>query len=135
MSVQATAYNMKKGLMALKGKQTLKKNGQQYTRRELLSRGWTQELINTNLTAQRKPNGQVYFRASDVSAALKTVPDLRKTLIQNFSEKEMIKNLQTVPISVRLKQAVLAPGENRHSGPGENRQFWPGENRQSLFTI
>ena len=31
--------------------------------------------------------------------------------------------------------ALLAPGENRHSGPGENRQFWPGENRQSLFTI
>lgn len=31
--------------------------------------------------------------------------------------------------------ALLAPGENRHSGPGENRQFWPDENRQSLFTI
>lgn len=67
--------------------------------------GWTQELINAHLAARRKPNGKIYFRASDVSAAVEKTPGLHDALMQNAAERKMTKALQSVPMNIRLKQA------------------------------
>lgn len=47
-----------------------KKAGQRYTKKELMARGWTDDLLRAHLTEQRDKKGKVYYRASEVAEAV-----------------------------------------------------------------
>ena len=46
-----------------------KKAGQRYTKKELMARGWSDELLRTHLTECRDKKDKVYYRASEVAEA------------------------------------------------------------------
>lgn len=88
----------------------LKKDGQRYSKGELLKQGWTNELIREYLPAMRHNNGPVYFRASDVRAALESDTTLVKHLMANKAEHGLRSQLIGTPVQTRIELAKrLAP--------------------------
>lgn len=71
-----------------------KKPGQQYTRAELLARGWTHRMIALYL-AERRRGARRYYLATAVIKA-ESLPEVRKELTQNrrlIDEKERIRHI------------------------------------------
>lgn len=88
----------------------LKKDGQRYSKSELLKHGWTSELIREHLPEMRRNNGPVYFRASDVRTAIESDAALAEQLMANRAEHGLRSQLIGTPIQTRIELAKrLAP--------------------------
>lgn len=87
-----------------------KKDGQRYSKSELLKHGWTSELIREHLPEMRRNNGPVYFRASDVRTAIESDAALAEQLMANRAEHGLRSQLIGTPIQTRIELAKrLAP--------------------------
>lgn len=62
-----------------------KKSGQQYSKKELLERGWTDKLIEAHLTQWQKGK-RSYFRVAEV-AEQEAVPEITAELQKNLERR------------------------------------------------
>lgn len=83
----------------------LKKAGAKYTRKELRSLGWTNAMIDVLPVCMAKRNNDVYYRASDVAAALESNPKFVEYLINEAADKQSKAHLRDIPAERRAELA------------------------------
>ena len=87
----------------------LKKAGAKYTRKELRSLGWTNAMIDVLPVCMAKRNNDVYYRASDVAAALESNPKFVEYLINEAADKQSKAHLRDIPAERRAELAKRQP--------------------------
>lgn len=93
-----------------------KKPGQQYTRKELLARGWTNEMVKRLLSVQSR-KGRRYYPAASVLRT-ERLPEVRAELIQNrrlIDEKNRIRGISD-PAREACARAVAKALEDAFAG-------------------
>lgn len=83
----------------------LKKPGAQYTRKELKKFGWTNDMIDILPVCMTKRGNSVYYRASDVAAALEANPKFVESLIEQKMDKQAKNRMRDIPAKQRAELA------------------------------
>lgn len=83
----------------------LKKPGAQYTRKELKKCGWTNEMVDSLPACMAKRGNSVYYRASDVAAALEANPKFVEFLIEQKVDKQAKNRMRDIPSKRRTELA------------------------------
>ena len=82
-----------------------KKAGQRYTKKELMARGWSDELLCTHLTECRDKKDKVYYRASEVAEAA-AKPEVAAALEASLERLEFQARAAAVPCSDRQRMSA-----------------------------
>lgn len=83
----------------------IKKNGQQYTKKELKQLGWTGEMLSYLPACTAKNKQQIYYRASDVRALLEQHADFTDHLLSAMQTKAHDRKLRELPNNKRAELA------------------------------